>query len=42
MLPFEFNSYDWDKSLDLDMGSVTETIDNYLQNLKNILKKELK
>lgn len=33
----EFNSQDWDKMLDLDKGNVTERVNNYLQNINNIM-----
>ena len=33
----EFNIQDWDKMLDLDKGNVTERVNNYLQNINNIM-----
>ena len=36
---FEFNNQDWDNILVLDKENVTETIYNYLHNLKNPLEK---
>ena len=39
-LIFEFNSQDWDNILVLDKENVNETIDSYLQNLKNLLEKK--
>ena len=35
----ECNSQDWDNILVLDKENVNETIDNYLQNLNNLLEK---
>ena len=35
----ECNSQDWDNILVLDKENVNETIDNYLQNLNNLLGK---
>lgn len=36
---FEFDSQDWDNILVSDRENVSETIDNYLQNLNNLLQK---
>ena len=36
---FEFNSQDWDNIVVLDMENVNETIENFLQNLINLLEK---
>ena len=36
---FEFNCQDWDNNLVLDKENVNERIDNYLQNLNNLLEK---
>ena len=38
---FEFNSQDWDNILVLGKENVNETIDNYLQNLNNLLDKHV-
>ena len=35
----EFNRQDWDNILVFDKKNVNETIDNYLQNLNNLLEK---
>ena len=36
---FELDSQDWDNILVSDRENVSETIDNYLQNLNNLLQK---
>ena len=36
---FNFNSQNWDDIFVLDKGNVNETVDIYLQNLNNLLKK---